>query len=145
MKIKSGTHGFTIVELLVVIVVIGILAAITVVGYGGLSARAKDTKQDSSIGIIQKALAMYKSEFGRYPYACSENPNLDCQIASLEPYLTPNYLSTMPTVDKIGNVNAMYFAQADRYTILVPYSYKATCKLGVNPSSGYKSTYPLCE
>ncbi|MFZ2125552.1 MAG: prepilin-type N-terminal cleavage/methylation domain-containing protein, partial [Candidatus Saccharimonadales bacterium] len=37
---QSTNRGFTIVELLVVIVVIGILAAITIVSYAGISQRA---------------------------------------------------------------------------------------------------------
>jgi prepilin-type N-terminal cleavage/methylation domain-containing protein len=42
MKSKKQT-GFTIVELLIVIVVIGILAAITIVAYNGVQNRASDT------------------------------------------------------------------------------------------------------
>ena len=44
--------GFTIVELLVVIVVIGILAAITVVSYNGIQARAHDTSVLSDIDTL---------------------------------------------------------------------------------------------
>ena len=36
-------NGFTIVELLIVIVIIGILAAITIVAYNGITARAQTT------------------------------------------------------------------------------------------------------
>lgn len=40
----KNKNGFTIVELLIVIVVIGILAAITIVAYNGIQNRAQDTK-----------------------------------------------------------------------------------------------------
>lgn len=43
--LKSKNAGFTIVELLIVIVVIGILAAITIVSFNGVQNRAKDTAQ----------------------------------------------------------------------------------------------------
>lgn len=44
MIIKSQVaYGFTIVELLVVIIVIGILAAITIVSYNGVQKRARAT------------------------------------------------------------------------------------------------------
>lgn len=48
--------GFTIVELLIVIVVIAILAAITVVSYNGIQARAQQSKVASDISTLNKAI-----------------------------------------------------------------------------------------
>ncbi len=59
--------GFTIVELLIVIVVIGILAAITIVAYGGIQARARDSQRQSDVRAITKALELYYTDNGRYP------------------------------------------------------------------------------
>jgi prepilin-type N-terminal cleavage/methylation domain-containing protein len=51
-------NGFTIVELLVVIVVIGILAAITIVSYTGITARANvSSAQSAANAVISKATA----------------------------------------------------------------------------------------
>ena len=60
-------RGFTIVELLVVIVVIAILAAITVVSYNGIQARAEKAKTLSAVRGFQQALATYKILEGGYP------------------------------------------------------------------------------
>ena len=49
-------RGFTIVELLVVIVVIGVLASITVVAYTGISERAKVASANSSLELLFKAI-----------------------------------------------------------------------------------------
>lgn len=49
---KTKQTGFTIVELLIVIVVIGILAAITIVAYDGVQQRARDTQRKSDIAKI---------------------------------------------------------------------------------------------
>lgn len=48
--------GFTIVELLIVIVVIAILAAITIVAYNGIQQRARDSQRISDLSNARKAL-----------------------------------------------------------------------------------------
>ena len=64
----KGQLGFTIIELLVVIVVIGILAAIVIVAYTGAQARSRDARRKSDIGIIIGYLELYASEHqGLYP------------------------------------------------------------------------------
>ena len=59
--------GFTIVELLIVIVVIAILAAISIVAYSGVQARARDGSTLQSVRSIQKALELYKIDNSVYP------------------------------------------------------------------------------
>jgi prepilin-type N-terminal cleavage/methylation domain-containing protein len=51
--------GFTIVELLIVIVVIAILAAITIVAYNGIQQRARDTQFGSALNSYAKAVNLY--------------------------------------------------------------------------------------
>lgn len=60
-------RGFTIVELLIVIVVIAILAAVTVVSYRNISASAKDSERLNDINAVSKALAQYRIVNGHYP------------------------------------------------------------------------------
>ena len=66
---KAGyqQHGFTIVELLVVIVVIGILAAITVVSYTGISQKAIVAMLQSDLTNSVPRLKMYQVEHGAFP------------------------------------------------------------------------------
>ena len=59
--------GFTIVELLIVIVVIGVLAAITIVAFNGIQQRAENTKTKAGAQAYIKALRMYAVETGTYP------------------------------------------------------------------------------
>ena len=59
--------GFTIVELLIVIVVIAILAAITVVAYNGIQQRARDADRVNDMNVIKKSLALFYAETGYYP------------------------------------------------------------------------------
>src|SRR5665648_7688 len=61
------THGFTIVELLVVIVVIGILAAITIVSYTGISSKATVASLVSDLDNASKQLKLYLVDNSKYP------------------------------------------------------------------------------
>lgn len=64
---KTKLAGFTIVELLVVIVVIGILAAISIVSYNGITQRAKDIALQSDLTNAKTILSLYQVEHGFYP------------------------------------------------------------------------------
>lgn len=63
----KSSRGFTIVELLIVIVIIAILAAITVVSFNGVQRRARDNARTTAVSQIRKALETYKAQEGRYP------------------------------------------------------------------------------
>jgi len=67
-NIKAKDQGFTIVELLVVIVVIGILAAITIVSYTGITARANTSanKQNAS-SVVAAAQTYYADNSSVFP------------------------------------------------------------------------------
>ncbi|HSW90781.1 MAG TPA: type II secretion system protein [Candidatus Saccharimonadales bacterium] len=64
---KISRSGFTIVELLVVITVIGILATITVVSYNGVHARTRDDRRRTDVANIIKAMELYYSDNNSYP------------------------------------------------------------------------------
>ena len=64
---RRTSHGFTIVELLIVIVVIGILAAITIVAYNGIQQRARITAVNSALSQSAKKIALYQVDNGSYP------------------------------------------------------------------------------
>ena len=65
---KDTSHGFTIVELLIVIVVIAILAAITVVAFNGVQNRAHDTAVQNDLAGIAKKMQLESTTNGEvYP------------------------------------------------------------------------------
>lgn len=61
------TRGFTIVELLIVVVVIAILAAITLVAYNGIRERATSTSMASDLSNNSRQLEIFQLENNRYP------------------------------------------------------------------------------
>lgn len=60
-------QGFTIVELLIVVVVIGILAAIVIVAYNGVTNNAKTASAASTASEIAKKLEIYNAQNNSYP------------------------------------------------------------------------------
>lgn len=66
---KMGQQGFTIVELLIVIVIIGILAALVFVQFNNMQARGRDAERKADIRLIESKLAEYNADEGAYPEA----------------------------------------------------------------------------
>jgi prepilin-type N-terminal cleavage/methylation domain-containing protein len=64
-------RGFTIVELVVVIAVIGILAAITTIGFSRYQQTSRDNIRNSKANVIASSLEKYYSQHGEYP-GCSQ-------------------------------------------------------------------------
>ena len=71
---STTLKGFTIVELLVVIVVIGILAAITIVSYTGISQKATVASLTSDLTNASKQLKLFQVDNSNYP------TTIDCTI-----------------------------------------------------------------
>ncbi|HSW90806.1 MAG TPA: prepilin-type N-terminal cleavage/methylation domain-containing protein [Candidatus Saccharimonadales bacterium] len=67
LRYDSRSLGFTIVELLIVIVIITILAAITIISYNGIQNRAKDAALNDQIQKLQNAVELYNTANGSYP------------------------------------------------------------------------------
>jgi type II secretion system protein G len=67
MSIKTKQSGFTIVELLIVIVVIGILAALVITTFTGIQQKARNTERQTDIKAIHGQVEAYYAQNGRYP------------------------------------------------------------------------------
>lgn len=65
---KNKQNGFTIVELLIVVVVIAILAAITIVSFNGIQTRAKNVQLVSAVNEYTKGLLAYEAAKGVMPW-----------------------------------------------------------------------------
>ena len=106
-------RGFTLVELLIVIVILGILAGIVVFAVGNLSSNAQSTGCNAEKTSIQDALESYKAQAGVYPTAAAAGGGshkamdlLTGNAATAPPFGT--LLKTVPTlysVDDSGNLS----------------------------------------
>jgi prepilin-type N-terminal cleavage/methylation domain-containing protein len=105
MKLRTGNRGFTIVELLIVVVVIAILAAISIVAYNGIQERAVNSTVEADIAGTVKKIEMHRID-NNGVYATSSFPAATQIGLSRDAYLT-------------GRNNFYYCASAtgDRYAL----------------------------
>ena len=76
-------QGFTLIELMIVVAIIGILAAIAVPAYQDYTGRAQASEPLSATAGIRADIAVYLSEEGALP-ADGDSATLDAAIAALE-------------------------------------------------------------
>ena len=103
--------GFTLVELLLVIAILGILGTVVVVNFGGESDKARRTATLTSIGAIDQAIQIYKMNTGRYPDNNNGLKDLTVGINDDEPLLKADSLN-----DAWGQP-FIYKREGKRYTI----------------------------
>lgn len=121
----SSVTGFTIVELLIVIVVIGILAAITIVAYNGVQTRANNARVQSDIKNVQKIVEAYNAINGSYPSTGSLSTvrsDSNCTGGSTQADWVPSVTEKLPqsqTNAGIGGGRGCYMYSSDGQNYIV--------------------------
>lgn len=94
MLMKRGqkpTEGFTLVELLIVIVVVAILAVITIVSYDGIQDRAHDSAVRGDLSTATKLFDIYRIDNARYPSSVADVESMNDRLEfSRSSYMTSN-------------------------------------------------------
>ena len=70
---RVGPKGFTLIELMIVVAIIGVLAAIAIPQYNNYVARTQVAEAFTMLGPVKKALTLYYQEKGKFPDAKSTN------------------------------------------------------------------------
>jgi type II secretion system protein G len=93
--------GFTLVELLIVIVIIGILVSISIVAYNGSQGRARDSLRQNDISELSKGLELYYLDNHKYPtsggssainnlWTTTADASWQTLVTALKPYMDNN-------------------------------------------------------
>lgn len=134
MLTYNKQRGFTLVEILIVIVIIGIIASITVFAYNGITERAWAAKRLADIDQVRKALELYHQDYGYYPANGADNWGGALNSAAVTAALQP-YMKTVPS-EPSGDVSKAYQyvrGTADNYGIRIFWS--ETLLPGCSPSA----------
>jgi len=112
--LRSNNSGFSLVELMIVIVIIGVLAAVAVPIYNNNVRKAKMSEADAALGSIRTQLRVYYGENGSYPVASDQ------------------YVITADWADvRTGELTGTYFTDSSyTYTSTDGSDYTITCAAG---------------
>lgn len=95
---KGRQHGFTLIEIMVVVVILGILATLVLPNVMGRADEARMVKAKSDVKAIVSALNLYRLDHLRYPPA---DTGLEA-LVNPPPGTTRNYIQSVPN-DPWGN------------------------------------------
>lgn len=133
---KSKQSGFTIVELLIVIVVIGILATLVIVTFTGVQQKARDTKRETDVKALASQLEAYYAQNASYP-ALTDLQTNTWVTANLKGLDTAGLIAPNGTAGTGGNTVVGSGAAATNYEYVVT---PAGCTTAAKDCTAYTIT-----
>ena len=110
---SSKASGFTLIELMIVVAIIGILAAIAIPKFASLIRKSSEGASKGNLGAIRSALSIYYGDMeGQYPVQLSALTIQGKYLASVPMAKAPSYhpdLSTETDAATVGDSGGWYF------------------------------------
>ena len=138
LRLKGAAKsGFTIVELLIVVVVIAILAAITLVTYGGIQQRANNAAMVDAVSKSIRMIQAYVAANGTYPftggYSCI-TVTTGCGLGSSYDTNTATMKNNLATIGTQPLSVPLIVAQNGHYGIIYNYTATRTMEGQIQPA-----------
>lgn len=115
-KVGKNNYGFTLIEVLVAVSIIGILSAVIAVNSIDSGKQSRDTERQADLRALQSAVELYKNKYGRYPEQCptsgasangwsgQQGTDFACSGSDTQYIvgLAPEFISVLPIDPKTG-------------------------------------------
>ena len=106
-KYMFERKGFTLVEVLTVIAIIGILSAVVLVSMSGSQKKGRDGRRVSDINQIRLALSLYYDAHNNYPPGSTASTDFETVLANVQ---SESFIATLPNDPTGGNSSYGYIA-----------------------------------
>lgn len=108
MKKSNPKKGFTLIEVLIVVSIIGLLASTVLVGLGGFRSRGRDARRIQDLKSLQNGLELYYARNNQYPNVLSDLKTAGIGVTKLptDPANNADYFYSYKTADKQGYILA---------------------------------------